>query len=251
MQPQRPVTLVNTTSDTLFAGKLQLLQPAKGHRAGTDAVLLAAACPAAETIADVGSGVGTVGLRAAQMHENAQVFLIEREPALNALARQNIAANGLNARVFAQESDILNRNFRGIAETSCQVVLTNPPFDEPGTVRVSPHPGRASAHVLSISLESWTNALLKILKSDGVMIMIHRADALPRLLAATKGRFGGISVLAIHPQANRPASRILVKGKRGSKAPLRILPPLVLHRPDGAFTPEADAIHRGEALLAL
>ncbi|HMN70907.1 MAG TPA: methyltransferase, partial [Rhodoblastus sp.] len=33
--------------------------------------------------------------------------------------------------------------------------------------------------------------------------------------------------------------------------PLALLPPLVLHGPGGGFTPEAQAIHRGDAAIAL
>jgi tRNA1(Val) A37 N6-methylase TrmN6 len=48
---------------------------------------------------------------------------------------------------------------------------------------------------------------------------------------------------------DRPAIRLLLSGTKGSRAPLTILPPVVLNGPDGRFTPEAEALHRGEATL--
>ncbi|MFN3482098.1 MAG: methyltransferase, partial [Rhabdaerophilum calidifontis] len=79
-QPER------VTEDRLFGGRLLLLQPARGHRAGTDAVLLAAATPPdAARIADLGAASGIVGLRAAQIAPAARVLLVERDPALVAL----------------------------------------------------------------------------------------------------------------------------------------------------------------------
>jgi tRNA1(Val) A37 N6-methylase TrmN6 len=239
------------TSNSLFGGRLRLLQPARSHRAGTDAVLLAAACPPANRIADLGAGVGTVGLRAAQMHPLSQVFLFERDPLLIRLAKDNIEQNQLAGRVTALETDLLAKGFAGPDSGPCDLVLTNPPFDEAGSVRRSPVPLRAAAHVLEASLDLWIKAALKALTPDGTMVVIHRADALPRLLEALGNRFGGLALLPVHPAEGRPASRILIQGKRGSKAPLHILPPLFLHRPDGSFTSEAEAIHRGEARIAL
>ena len=53
----------------------------------------------------------------------------------------------------------------------------------------------------------------------------------------------------MHPHADRPAIRVVLSGIKGSRAPLTVLPPLVLNGPDGRFTPQAEALHRGEADL--
>ena len=80
------------------------------------------------------------------------------------------------------------------------------------------------------------------------MALIHRADHLGEVLGACQGRFGALSVLPIHPRASEYAHRIIVRGIKGSRAPLRILPGLMLH--DGAgFAPLVEALHRGEAVL--
>ncbi len=80
--------------------------------------------------------------------------------------------------------------------------------------------------------------------------MIHRPDALAAILAAAENRLGALALLPVHPRAGAPAHRLLVSGVKGSKAPLRIAPALVLHEADGRLTAEADAIHRGERLIA-
>ena len=79
--------------------------------------------------------------------------------------------------------------------------------------------------------------------------MIQRADALPALLPAFAGRLGDLALRPVHPRADAPAIRLLISGTKGSKAPLRLLPGLTLHEPDGAATPLAAAIQRGEATL--
>ena len=79
--------------------------------------------------------------------------------------------------------------------------------------------------------------------------MIQRADALPALLPAFAGRLGDLTLRPVHPRADAPAIRLLISGTKGSKAPLRLLPGLTLHEPDGSATPLAAAIQRGEATL--
>src|SRR5262245_14969962 len=91
----------DTTRDTLLAGRVQLVQPAGGHRAGSDAVLLAAAAAGlpGEVIADIGAGTGAVGLMVAALRPNARIVFVEREAPLAALCRQNAGANHTDAVV--------------------------------------------------------------------------------------------------------------------------------------------------------
>lgn len=82
--------------------------------------------------------------------------------------------------------------------------------------------------------------------------MIHRADALPELLAAFAGRFGDIAVLPIHPRQGDAAVRVIVAGRKGSRAGLRLLAGLVMHQPSShEFTPGLQAILRDGAGLDL
>ena len=76
--------------------------------------------------------------------------------------------------------------------------------------------------------------------------MIHRPDALSVILAGIGSRLGALAILPVHPASGASAHRLLVSGVKGSKAPLRLAPGLVLHGTDGQLTAEADALHRGE-----
>jgi len=247
-----------TSLDEILGGRLRLRQMRSGHRVGADAVLLAAAAgPPARLIVDVGSGVGAVALALLTRWPEARADLIEIDPGLAALARENAATNGLADRVRILELDALDASARraaGLANGEADLVVTNPPFFDPGTVRVSPDPARARAHVFvgetgAAPLAAWIRACLAILKPGGRFVMIHRPDALAAVLAAAENRLGALALLPVHPRAGASAHRLLVSGVKGSKAPLRIAPGLVLHEADGRLTAEADAIHRGEALI--
>jgi tRNA1(Val) A37 N6-methylase TrmN6 len=245
--------------DAWLGGRLTLLQPRRGHRAGSDAALLAAAADFSEgRFVDVGAGVGTVGLSILSRSARVSADLVEIDPALARLAADNVALNGLSARVRVLNLDVGDARARreaGLAADQAAGVVTNPPFFEPGSVRRSPDARRAQAHVFSgaeatgAPLATWVRACLAILKPGGRFLMIHRPDALAPILEAAQGRLGALALLPVYPRAGGSAHRLLVSGVKGSRAPLRIAPPLVLHEADGRLTAEADAIHRGEALI--
>jgi tRNA1(Val) A37 N6-methylase TrmN6 len=246
------------TVDRWLGGRLALVQPKSGHRAGTDAALLAAAAGAPEgRIADVGAGVGAVGLALAQRSERAFADLIEIDPETSRLAGINVERNGLQTRAQALALDVLKAGERravGLVDETADCVVTNPPFLDSASVRASPDPRRAQAHVLrrekdGATIESWIRASLALLRPGGRLVMIHRPDALASILAAVERRLGALTLLPVHAFAGARAHRVLISGVKGSKAPLGIAPALVLHEADGRLTAEADAIHRGEALI--
>ena len=248
--------------DRLLGGQLRLRQFTDGHRAGTDAVLLAAACGEPEGLAlDIGAGSGAAGLALALRAPRVTLRCVEIDSGNAELARQNIALNGLDARAACIEADVLSpkaRRAAGLQDASAALVLTNPPFFEAGKMRLSPNAARAFAHAAPAAakadepfLSRWLHACAALLAPGGRLVVMHRADALAALLAALAGRVGGLRLLPVQPHAAEPATRILVAAVKDSRAPLTLLPPLILHEADGRFTALAEDIHRGAALIAL
>lgn len=250
----------DVTDDMFLGGKLSILQPKHGYRAGLDAVLLAAAvavCPGRPMrILDVGAGVGTVGLCAARRLEQAEVVLLEREAELVELAAANVVRNGLEGRVRVCAGEIGGRaedlDRAGLAPESFTHVLANPPFYTAGEATASDSKLKSAAHVMDGGdFDSWGRFLARMAAPHGLGFVIHKAEALGKVLAALEGRFGGIKVLPIRPRRGVNANRVIVSGIKGSRAPLRILPDFILHGDGNAFTREAEAILRGGAGLDL
>lgn len=219
-------------SDGFLEGRLRLRQGG-GHRAGHDAVLLASSVSPAQggLVLDIGAGAGAVGLMAAVHAPQARIGLVEIDAAACALARENVAANGLAGRVAVHEADVTDAKARraaGLVDGTAALVLTNPPFYEAGRVRVTPDAGRARAHVAAVPLAEWVRGALALLAPGGSFVMIHRADALADCLAAVSGRLGALSIEPIHARPEAPAIRILLRGVKGSRAPLSLLPPRIL-----------------------
>jgi tRNA1(Val) A37 N6-methylase TrmN6 len=240
---------IEATLDALMGGAVRLRQSQRGYRAGMDAALLAAACDAApgERVLETGCGPGAVLLMAAVRAPGAQLVGVERDDEALELAAANIALNGLDDRITVEAGDVAKLSARG----EYDLALANPPFfDDERTLR-GPKPERRGAWIADDGLEAWTEALTKAVREGGRVILIHRAERLADLLALLGRRAGSFQIRPVQPFADAPASRVLVRAVRAGKAPLKLLPALVLHPRDGGkHTPEAEAILRGEAGLA-
>ena len=241
-------------TDSVLDGRLRLRQLRHGHRAGTDAILLAASTrlEPGDHVVDVGAGVGTVGLALALRAKDLTVRLLDVDPEMAALASDNCRLNGLELRVSVAQADLFDPDARraaGLGEESASLVVTNPPFFLAEEGRESPYPAKARAHGLGRKRHhaDWLRASLALLAPKGRLHAIHRPEALPALLAATEGRLGAVKIVPVHARAGGPAIRILLFGIKGSRAPMGIGPALVLHDADGRFTSEAEALHRGAA----
>jgi tRNA1(Val) A37 N6-methylase TrmN6 len=240
------------TEDAVLDGRVKLRQPARGYRAGVDAALLAAACDAkpGERVIEAGCGAGAALLAAAARRPEARFVGVERDPAAAALARENAALNGLSGRVEIVEGDVGAR-FSALGLEAFDAALANPPFfDDPATLR-GPAAERRGAWLADDGLAAWTRFLSKAVREGGTITVIHRADRLADLLALLAPKAGSFQVRPVHPFADEPAKRVLVRAVKTGKAPLKLLPALVLHeRAGGKHTPEAEAILRGRAELA-
>ncbi|WP_375407713.1 tRNA1(Val) (adenine(37)-N6)-methyltransferase [uncultured Methylobacterium sp.] len=242
-------------ADAWLGGRLRLRQPPRGaHRAGTDAVLLARLMtpqPGA-TICDLGAGTGAVGLAVAILDPSCRIVLVEGDPEVAGLARTNAELNGLADRVRVVEADILAgaaaRHAAGLVPGLADLVLTNPPFFDEARHRPSPVTAKRQAHSFGTGdLDAWIATCADLLAAKGRLGLIHRADALGECLDGLRNRFGSLAIRPVHARAERPAIRILMTAQKGSRGPSTLLPPLVLQNADGRFTPEAEALHRGEA----
>lgn len=249
---------MDVTRDGFLGQRLTILQPAGGgHRAGLDALLLAASLPddTEGSVLDLGAGVGVAGLAAAARLGAVHVTLAEIDPATADLARRNVAENGptIGDRVRVVEADVLaapaERAARGLPPNAFDHVILNPPFHPAGRTRPSPDPARAGAHSLDEGgLDRWMRAAAGLVHPSGTVSVIFRADELQSLLAAVARRFGSLSVLPFHPAEGAPATRIVLRGRPQGRAPLRLLPGIVLHAPGGAFRPAVAAALDGAAL---
>jgi tRNA1(Val) A37 N6-methylase TrmN6 len=237
--------------NALLGGRVRLRQPVRGYRAGMDAALLAAAVAPkpGERLFEAGCGAGAVLMQVAARHPEVTLTGLERDSAAAGLARQNADLNGVSDRTTILQGDVAH-GFRALDLAPFDWAVSNPPFfDDPGALR-APAPGKTGAWMADDGLAAWTGLLLKSVREGGRIVVIHRADRLADLLALLGEKAGSFAIRPVQPFADEPAKRVLVQAIKTGKAPLRLLPALVLHDRSGAkHTAEAEALLRGETTL--
>ena len=248
--------VLELTEDAFLGGQLRVRQLKSGHRAGHDAVLLAAATAArpGDRVADLGTGAGVAGLAVGRRVVGIDLVLVEIDAVLAGLARANADANAIHADVIVLdvEADAAAFAAAGLAPDSVDAVLMNPPFNDPARHRASPDTARGIAHMATATtLSKWSHAARRILKSRGALTLIWRADGIAEVLAALDHGFGSVQVLPVHGDARGPANRILVRATKGGRAPTQIHPALLLNDESGVPNKRVQEILAGNGSLLL
>ena len=240
-------TPVEITEDRFLGGKLVVRQRKDGFRAGLDAVMLAAAVPAAagDEVLELGSGAGTASLCLAARVAGVRAVGAEVESELVTLSNENATVNAMGERVMFVTVDALD--LPADMKRDYDHVMCNPPFHAGG--EVSPDEMRAGALHDAGELAQWLSVGVKRAAPGGTFTAILRSDRLGEALAALPST--GVSVYPLHPHAGEAAKRVIVQVRKASRAPFQMLHGLVLHAADGAYTAEADAVLRGERGLTL
>ncbi|MGR3466900.1 MAG: tRNA1(Val) (adenine(37)-N6)-methyltransferase [Shimia sp.] len=211
------------THDAFLGGRVRAWQPARGYRAGIDALLLAAACPVGpgEDVLELGCGVGVAAL-CLSARTGAAVTGLERQPDYAALARRN-GVDVIEGDLAAPPTALRQRSFAH--------VMMNPPYYDPASRLPGTDAGREAAHAEDTPLATWIGTARRRLAPRGMLTVIHRAERLLDLLAALRAGWA-VEVLPLSPRAGRPAKLVLLRARKDGRAPFRLLSPLTLH--DGA-----------------
>jgi tRNA1(Val) A37 N6-methylase TrmN6 len=235
------------TDDAVLGGKLKLSQPATGHRAGHDAILLAAAAPKSGNALELGAGVGTAGLALLVRGIASQVTLVEIDPALSGLSAENAKRNG-----FSERAKIICGDVTGdlpMPQDAFDLVIMNPPFND-DTHRPSPDAQRAAAHNADeTTIEDWIASANRYCKAGGTLALIHRPEATLLILKSLERRFGAIEMIPVFSKPETAAIRLILRAVKGRKTPAKMLPGIILNNSDGSPSALAERILRDGAAL--
>lgn len=203
-----------------------------GFRPGTDSMLLAdfaRSAPSGRGI-DLGCGSGLIMLLLAVGNPRLEMTGLEINPQAAHLARENLAANGLDGRCSVIEGDI--REHRALFRTGrFDLVVSNPPYFPAGSGGVSPNEDRAAARgELLCSLEDICRAAAFLCRTGGSFCLVHRAERLADALCLL--RETGLEPkrlrMVAHSALHAP-SLALIDARRGARPGLKALPQLNLN----------------------
>lgn len=239
------------TRDAFLGGKLHLLQPRHGYRAGVDPVLLAASvnARAGQSVLELGCGVGAAILCLACRVPGLTLTGVELQEDHAELARRNGAGKleVVTADIASLPAPLTQRQF--------DHVLANPPYFNRAASVSSDDPGREAAHGEATPLSKWVRVAAKRLKPKGWAHFIHRAERLPDLLGALPNDLGSVEVLPLAPRVGRDVELVLLRARKNGRGAFKLHPTFVLHEGahhdhDGdSYVPAVQAVLRAGAAL--
>lgn len=252
------------TIDRFHAGRLQVLQPRTGYRAAIDPVFLAAALDVprqGQRLLDVGCGAGVAGLCAYSLiqaqpeHSRPPVCFkgIDIDQSMLDLASESVRRNtaGIECGTFELEKVDIADDRTWPDRGNWDQVFSNPPYLEETSAQGIARPGAEMANMeTNVSLAAWLTFMTRMLKNKGRLVLVHRADRLTEIVSVLRQQqVGSIEMFPLWPKEGRAAKRVIIRGRKGGKAPDRMMSGMVLHRSDGEFTEEARQVLNGDCWL--
>lgn len=242
---------IELTRDAFLGGKVFLLQPKRGYRAGVDPVLLSATVVAkpGDRVLDLGCGVGAAALCLGARIPDLILTGVELQEDYAELARKN---GGDQFEVFTADLADLPPDLR---RRQFDHVLANPPYFDRASGLASDNSGRETALREATPLSEWVRIAAKRLAPKGYAHFINRVERLPEILSAMLGRLGSIEVLPLSPRIGREPELVLVRGRKNGRGAFKLHSPLILHeglvheRDGDSYVPRIKAVLRHGAAL--
>lgn len=231
-----------TSHDRL--GPHYLEQPAQGFRFAIDSVLLADfATPAQGPVADLGAGCGVLCVLLAARGLAGPFSALELDPLAAACCGRNLARAGLAGRVLIHD---LSQPHPELRPKSFALVISNPPFGQPGRGRLSPDPAKARArHELALTADDLWQRAAELLAPGARLALCWPPGRLPQALAGLRAH--GLAprrLRLVHGRAELPAKIALIEAVQGGGEELRVEPPLIIYAQGQEYGPEVAAIYR-------
>ncbi len=237
----------NETLDTLFRGRLAVIQKRTGYRFSLDAVLLAdfVTVRKEETVMDLGSGNGVVSLILAFLHPAANISSLEIQPEMVERARRSATLNRLEDRVKIFQGDVCSVQ-PIFSRRSFDVVVCNPPYRRLATGRMNPDPERQLArHEVKGRLSDFLRAGSYLLRRKGRMAVVYPAARLLDALQLMRQEdIEPKRLRLVHSFENAPATLGLVEGIVGARSGLEVMAPLVVYARVNEYGAEMSSILR-------
>ena len=233
----------NVTVDKILRGKISIIQLKKGFRYGFDAVFLAAFVNGylkklkkkKISLADVGSGVGTISLIIAYQNDKINITAIENNDTYLEIANENILRNNFQKKINLMKEDIFNIDNDLI--NRFDIVVTNPPFYDQQQKKSENELDNYAKRI--INYESWIENSVKLLKDKGIIFLIIPTGLLEKSLKFLSTKTGSFKIFPIWPNQKKSSKRLILLAKKGGASPTELMSGMRLLNNQGKVTKKA------------
>jgi len=240
------------TQDTLFDGKIICWQHSHGYRFSIDSILVShfPKIHHQETILDLGSGCGVIGLILMYRHHNKQLQIIgyEKQKDLVWLAKKNSRENH-----FSNNYQIISGDVKKIRENlfpeSFSLVMCNPPFYAAGTGRTSSGQESLTArHLAADGIKAFVEGAAYCVKNRGRIVFIYPAERFMELIYSFHEKMiepKTIQFIYAYPESAHGSKLVLVEAIKNGGVGLTVLPPgyIYAHK-DGPYSQAVELMYR-------
>jgi tRNA1Val (adenine37-N6)-methyltransferase len=231
-----------TTTDSLFGGRLKIIQKKRGYRFSIDAAILAhhIRLKATDIAVDLGTGCGIIPLLLSLQTPSAHIYGIEIQKDLAELASRNVRLNQMEGRITIVHADM--KDFKSyLTPGTVDVVFSNPPYRKALSGRINPEMERAVArHEIKVCLSDIVSVAESLLKRSGRFLIIYTAERVTDLILGMRtSRLEPKRLRLIHPKQRSGAILAIVEGVKYGKPGLKVDPPFIIYKPEGGYTDEA------------
>ena len=231
------------TVDKILRGKISIIQLKKGFRYGFEAVFLAAFVNGylkkikkkKISLADVGSGVGTISLIIAYQNNEIDIAAIENNDSFLEIANQNIMKNNFQKKINVIKRDIFSIDSQ--LTSSFDIVVTNPPFYDQQQKKSKNKLDNYAKRMTDY--ESWIDNSLKLLKDRGMIFLIIPTGLLEKSLISLSKKTGSFKIFPIWPNEKKSSKRLILFAKKGGASPTELMSGVRLFNNRGNITKKA------------
>lgn len=230
--------------DLMHKGR-RIIQNTEEFCFSLDAVLLAhfPAFHKRDRVLDLGTGTGVIPLLIADVA--GPISAVELRPVMAELAARNVRMNELEEQIAVRQGDY--RSIRELyAPESFDWVLANPPYRPVAHGQANKIHGVARArHEFTATLEDVVTAARYALRFGGHFAMVHLPERLAEIIETMhRHQMEPKRLQMVQPKEGKAPNMMLIEAVVGA-APggLKVLPPLVVHEPDGGYTAEIRRIY--------
>lgn len=237
------------TLENLGLKGLHIIQKKHGFRFGVDAVLLAdfAKVRKKDTVIDFCTGTGIIPLLLYGKKEPQKIIGVEIQKEFIEMAHKSVVYNGLEEKIIMVSGDLRNIE-ENKNRSKVDVVTVNPPYKKENSGILNEDDALTIArHEVTLNLEDVIKAAAYSLKDHGRFYMIHRPERLADIMILMRAyHIEPKELRMVYPNVNKPPTMILVEGRKGGNAFLKVLEPLFIYDLDGTYSDEIRRIYGDE-----